>query len=121
MTRPVKIVVWVVVLAALAALVVLTRPGPGGGDFGVAPPTLPGRADTEQPQDPVVTNLEPRRDTEAKAEQAKIDEIANPPGRRARNTLAASNNPPVMPVWKATKPISKNIGTALIVQLATKE
>ncbi len=56
----------------------------------------------------------------AKPEQAKIDEIASPPGNRARNTLAASNSPAVSPVWNATKPISRNIGTALIVQEATK-
>ena len=72
-----------------------------------------------RPMAAAVATEEP--DTLAKAEQAKIDEIARPPGSRASSTLAAAKSPPVMPVWNATKPMSRNIGTADIVQLATKE
>ena len=71
-----------------------------------------------RPMAAAVASEEPER--AAKPEQAKMDEIARPPGNRARNTFAASNNPAVRPVWNATKPIKRNMGTALIVQLATK-
>jgi hypothetical protein len=37
MTRPVKVVVWIAVVAALSAVVVLTRPGPGGFDAAPVP------------------------------------------------------------------------------------
>ncbi len=38
-------------------------------------------------------------DTAAKPEQAKMDEIANPPGSLRSASLAASNSPPVIPEW----------------------
>ena len=63
--------------------------------------------------------LEPH--TAAKPEQAKIDEMASAPGILRSTAFAASNSPVVRPAWKATKPISRNIGTADSVQLATNE
>ncbi len=72
-----------------------------------------------RPMAAAVASDEPQ--TAAKPEQAKTEEIASAPGMRRRTALAASKRPVVRPAWKATNPISRNIGTAESVQLATKE